>query len=412
MIDFVEREKYHTFPQSWESLHRAADQWVRQTSIIDDKRRSIVSRQLKVAMNSRQLSGTDVINYLDNGIPPYEIVRRLIVISRQSCHCEMTYKIFQKLGENYPLINDDLEDLFQMSHEMGDNDLAWRICTILKSRKALNDRLTNVWSISGEKRREYQFYPCSLQTAIDIIPTKNVLEHKFLVALVKVGGAIPQLLHSFGMLAKPSILKSASDLNGYRSTLESMDSVLWLKPLKSLSSENGDPFRSLPFAQSLPINSWTIVWSQLIDRIGISSWNWSPGWLKEKINDLVPRFTHQTDRRYMSKMSRWLRSLHPNQKSAWYEFVNSIRQLADERCLDLLIRFTSRLSLVMYQNNLEALVSLQEMRIDLEYLRSLEGWIISQQYSQLRRKLGFESRVPVPLSLQKKSYPLLSDSSH
>jgi hypothetical protein len=109
----------------------------------------------------------------------------------------------------------------------------------------------------------------------------------------------------------------------------------------------------------------------------------------------------QDMRRHSSKVAGWLKNLNPEQRSAWLDLTSLSRSLDDETARDAMAVFVTRLATIIYQNHVVALQSLQVMRANVNILWMLESWILSQEYQNVRKALGCESRIPVPNLLLK-----------
>lgn len=150
----------------------------------------------------------------------------------------------------------------------------------------------------------------------------------------------------------------------------------------------------------MPANAWSSIVVQLADRLGIYAWHWKLSFLQQQIDDLIPKLAYRQGlRAYSSKVARWLKGLTPEQRTSWQDIANVSKLLSDQQASDTMARFLCRMATVIYQNHFLALSSLRTMRADLPIVHDLEHWILSEDYSQMRQKLGMSSRVPIPVSL-------------
>lgn len=136
-------------------------------------------------------------------------------------------------------------------------------------------------------------------------------------------------------------------------------------------------------------------------RLGCAAWGWSVTFLHQQLEGLVPRLAQGQEARLPGKVGKWLRSLSPEQRKSWYDLITYSGRIREERGVELLGFMLMRLALIMNQNHYQAITSLHTMRAPVSMLRSLENFILSPEYSQIRRKQETNSKVPVPLALLK-----------
>ena len=161
-----------------------------------------------------------------------------------------------------------------------------------------------------------------------------------------------------------------------------------------------------PFMKSLPNNSWTWLTIFLSDYLGMYSWGWDLNILAEFVNRTSPAIDDQKSYKAESyRFMRWFRSLKPEQKKAWKVIALSAEKYSkrENKMMDYAVVFLCRLTTVILSNHHQALASLQQMRAPLVIIRSFENWLLSENYSIVRRDHQLENKVPVTSILKSES---------
>ncbi len=397
-------------PYTWRELHKAATSWVAKNHYLMEADRTRMLQQLRVAVDTDLVAQLDVDDYLDHAeSPPRAVLDNLQRLMAERGHAALESKIILKRAASAHLTNSDLDRLWHLACARQEHDLAWRVATVLKSRLALTPSVRHGWEISGEKRSQYPF-------VTDVAKNKSIVDAllkdfqpkaaRLCYACLHVGPVLPELLAILEPRASASRPVAAPEDSVEAQTEKLLDSIKWLAAPKKrfrFPGDSGVQHSTLPaFMQVLPANPWSHLAARLCDRMGISAWNFKLSRLGAQIVDLIPRLASRQDlRRHSTKVAKWLKDLSPEQRASWQDLAALSRAMDDKTAADALAMFVCRLATVMLPGHLQALTSLQAMRADAAIIWDCERFILSDAYSDSRRRLGVAHRVPVPNALQR-----------
>jgi hypothetical protein len=400
---------------SWTDLLHWTSDWVASSPLLvpDDKQRM----QLQISVNGEpsMVSPADIQNYLKfHPRAPYSILTRMESIA--TCHklpaLELTLVRCRAHLSHYR--NQDLAKVFQIARENREYDLAWRTCSVLASRLDLDPSLYSAWQISGENRKNYQILLPVVENIEACLQGFNLNEMKLCKAMIKAGSLIPEILAVTNKEIHSQKVKPAP-AGSIELTIDNrLNQIPWMPPLKKIyflgpKPENFPSLRIPPFAKRVPNNDWSLILLRLIDRLGIGVWNWRISEVVTALNSQLAFKLARTDhKRFSIKSSGFLRNTTLTQRAGLADFRLVGRDISDEDAALCLAKFLCRLTTSMYQNHIQALHSLQNMRAPLPILRDLETWTISPAYGQLRKSVGTVSCVPVPNVIDARTSPLKS----
>lgn len=396
---------------SWPSLLRWAAEWIAQSRTITVESRQCMLLQVSVAGDLSMISPADVRSYLKlNPSAPNHILVELESVARSHQDRDLEMSILRCRGLQTYLRNSDCIRIFQIARERRDYDLAWRVCTVLASRRALDEQILGSWQISGEQRKAYPIHSPRIETIEACLQGMSLHEVKLCRAIVKSGAMIPEIIASADKTMESFRVKSPASGSFEFQVDEKLNQIPWMPLQKKLyfhpgDVENPEALRVPAFAKRVPHNEWCTTLLKLIDRLGISSWNWRMSRLGSLLNSQIAFNISRADHRNFSlRSSRSTRSTTATQRAGLADLRFIAKALADEAAGLCLAKFVCRLSTAMYQNHFQALDSLQNMRVPLAVLRDLENWILSDSYSEVRKACGTASVVAVPAT----AYPASS----
>ena len=154
------------------------------------------------------------------------------------------------------------------------------------------------------------------------------------------------------------------------------------------------------FMEVLPKNLWSLLSLKLMERLGIYSWDWSLKRLGHNLDEVIPRPLTGKSEFMGSKISRWLRTLTPEQRSAWYELPVHIKKISQQRAHEIQALLVFRFAILLNQNHYGALTSLKAMRVPVKVMWAMENWLLSSAYSELRRYLKGSDRIVLPETIK------------
>jgi hypothetical protein len=286
-------------------------------------------------------------------------------------------------------VNQDLGRIWQLGAALKRYDLCWRVATVLKHRLVLNEQLERHWQICGERRRDFAILDLTEAHVRKLVHSFDGHERKLVEGILTVGPLIPELLASLHPqltpVKKPKALSEVED-----DVHNALDKMNWMPKPKKIYSPNPSGLwqPKPPFFSSLLDSKWSLLFVALAQRLGITAWDWQLSLLHHQIESIIPRMMRGAETPAQGKVGRWLRSLSPAQRKAWYELAQQSRRFDDEEAQGIMSRFLARLTTTLLEDHAQALQGLEKMRAPLHLRWDLEHWIVSDVYGELRRSLG------------------------
>lgn len=391
----------------WRVLHKTVYSWVAKSPFLIETERQKMLAQMRIAISSEFLVLGDVTDYLGaTERISLEVADHLLQLCREKKSLETELQVLNKRAMASHFTNAQLNRVWQIATLGANHDLAWRTASVINARGYLHPSVRHPWEISGEKRAAYPINTLNKKVVAVCVRGLPHAAQKIAWALINVGGQLPELLSCLDRGASVARVASYPNDSLERKAEEAINRLGWLPPLRKrykFSFDATSGHSKVPaFAQVLPANLWAIIVAHLAERLGINAFQWKMSFLHDQIIDLVPRMAGRQDlKRNSSKVAKWLKDLAPEQRSAWYDLAALSRAMDDDTARTALAVFVTRLATAIYQNHILALTSLQAMRADVEVIWMLESWILSDGYQAVRKDLGYESRVPVPMTLLK-----------
>ncbi len=377
-------------PLNWTQLHRNLLQWVSKTERLQEPSRVRLMLLVRLVGEGKDIDEQDVCNFLVQVAQPSpEVIKALESLARERNQWGLELFILDRKAQGLHYINQDLARTWQLGGALKRFDLCWRVATVLKHRMVLNEQLERHWQICGERRRDFAILELNEAQVRKVIQGFDGHERKLVEGLVTVGPLIPELLASLHPqltpIKKPKTLTEAED-----EIHNALEKITWMpKPKRFFSSNpSGMWHPKPPFFASLLDTKWSLLYVSLAQRLGITAWDWQLSLLHHQIESIIPRMMRGAETPSHSKVGRWLRSLTPAQRKAWYELAQQSRRFDDEEAQSIISRFIARLTTTLLQDHSLALQTLEKMRAPLRLRWDLEHWIVSEAYGELRRTLG------------------------
>ena len=384
---------------SWDKIHRELLHWAsRSPSIHEEHRKDLVSK-IRVVGHHLDVTETEIQQYIRSmEIPDFPIIDRMMTVIRKRNDLNSEMRLVQKKGELSHFTNQSLNRLWQISCINKKNDIAWRVGSLLYSRHALAKNVEGLWALSGEKRQEKR---------IRVIPAKNLInlyqdwpqrDREFAESFLLVAAKLPELLSFINKKVRPH-----KRLNSSKEDLK-FDELLvkspWLQQGKKVYSSHPEQLHVVkpPYADALPETPWTRIFANVTDRLGLNAWQWDITLLHDELESIIPRAQSGRESQGASRIGRWLRTLSPLQRKAWYKLFNASGQLGYEEACLILGKLVNRITTSIYQDHVDALDSVSRMEASLELRWDLERFIISDNYSVIREAMFSSSSFDVPQS--------------
>lgn len=377
-------------PIGWQTLHRALLQWIQKTERLNELQRVKISLAAKLVGESRDLSEQDISTYLLHvPMPSADVLGMLETIARERQQWGLELFILDRKAAIFHHTNQSLQRLWQLGAQLKRSDLCWRTATLLKARQVMNPDLDRHWGISGEKRRDFPIQDLNESHVKRIVQSFEGYERKLIESLLTVGPLVPDLLAGLHQHLVP--LKKSKDQSVAEEQAESaLDKASWLlTPKKMFSPNPSGLWQPKPiFFSNLIDSKWSMIFVGLAQRLGVTAWEWQLSLLNQQIENLVPKMTRGVEETATGKVGRWLRSLSPQQRKAWYEFAQMPKRFEDDKAQDVISRFLVRVATCMHQDHLQILKNLEKMRAPLRMRWDLENWIVSETYGEIRKALA------------------------
>ena len=264
--------------------------------------------------------------------------------------------------------------------------------------------MVHAWQVSGENRRSYPVRGIGPEMLTGLYGDLPADQRKICENLLKIGPRLPALL----AIGDKSLRSGRLPVSGPGEPGYLIDQALapmaWLhqnqKEWRLAGAGLHGAGRQPPGFINARGGLWEQLWVRLGERLGFHTWGWKFSLLSPVLDELLPGASRAMEGKGFSRLGRWLRSLSPDQRKAWYQLSPALKNLGDDEGTDLLVIMVNRIALLMVQDHFRALKSLQESRAPLPVLRSLEGFILSRTYTRMREQSGTLARVPIPVNLQ------------
>jgi hypothetical protein len=334
----------------------------------------------------------------------------LLKISRSRKSYAFELRLLNRRAELSHFRQQDLERVWQLSQDLVDPDLAWRVATIMQARHVLRAEVSHARDFCGVDKQDLLLdlpKATAKQLLLDTINSFPMADRPLLIFILYVGPSLPFLL---------KLLKPKAPLSGMPST-----QALSLMRAKLGGSLGTNCYERVPVLTGTAIGSGDIghqsthveqVVQIFANTYGVHSLGYSLMRLSDLIDD---RFPILTGKKYASvrcaKTNQWFEQLSKEGKSALLSLKGRLGDFPDAHCHFLLRSYILRLTLLFTQNHLGVLKIAQQDRLNLPILWELERFIASEEYGDLRRRNSWILNGPVPASLLRlSSITLKSDS--
>lgn len=392
-------------PYEWKELHKYGYSFTtKNTSLLElDRSRMLV--QLRICQHDQIVTTHDIESYLAQPYFPRssktspEILTRLLGLVSQ--HPKLEFQILLRRAAVTHLTNHDIDRIWHLGLKSMDSDLSWRCASIIKSRGYLAKQVQYAWNISGEKRSHYPIMLPTRPMALAAIKDFPPPTHRFLHALLLVGPLLPELLQildSKSTAHRPKSFPSGSLEHKMRLMLSK---IPWLPIPKKIyiycdGRSNMDQLTP-PFAKLLPANPWSNVLNYICESLGIYAWNWSLKNLGSRMSLLVTNIAHRQGlQKQPLQVTKWLRALTPEQRTAWQDLSSLSRTIPDSECSEALSLSVCRWATMILQNHSQALESLMQMKAPAAMIWDLEQFILSEVYGEVRSIMKTRSKIMIP----------------
>lgn len=403
------RKAVRDFTLTWEKLRSLTLGFIKSSHFqLPPKVADLAYTKLKVACEPPEISAKDIVEYLKicQNAPRWAL-ENLANVMAHSAYLPIELQIKIKLGQIGSYTNVELKKISWLASLCGQQDLSWRALAILASRHALPSEVESAWQICGETQDRFPLL------AVDSIEVDSCLlgftpeQARLVWAILKVGPLLPLLLsqhdddiewvtHSI-----PTMNKTQNNFKILLSDSSVLKPMLGFYRLKKngqwCSQEHMHPI----FVKTVEANTYSNCLFFIHYYLGINSWDGSLSCLADKLSRLNSRSRPMpvTDNSRSTQIGKWLRKLNQEQRSAWHDLNSLLPKLDHEEADTCLAIFCVRLSLLCCQSHYQALSALRQMKVALPIIWGLESFILSPNYSTVRKNRSQCHMMEVPSTI-------------
>lgn len=394
------RDEAHPMSLRWVDLHQAVKLHINRKLNVKDSEKTLLLGKIKVVGDEQELKDDDIDFYIDTlKYRNLSIVDRLQKLVRERGNQSLEIKILRRKAQLSHFTNSDLKQIWTLSRSLKEPDLAWRTATVLNQRGVLGETFLRAWDLSGERRLTHMLQPIPKNLLHILYHGWDADDKAFAESIILVAARIPELLAIVDQRFRPYRLDSNTPLD--KKFEKELTKYPWLQQGKKIYGSHPDQGLEamLPFAYRIPESPWVRVLLQVANRLGLNCWKWQLSRLSGSLGGLVPQILRHQEGDHTAKVGRWLRSLNPLERKAWYHLMATAERSNNDYGYSLLGRLTCRIAVTIYQNNSQALENLIEMECPLDIKWDIENFILSREYSDFRHKFGTASHFDIPDSL-------------
>ncbi|MEZ4741193.1 MAG: hypothetical protein R3B45_01900 [Bdellovibrionota bacterium] len=391
---------------TWNQVHTSLTAWLKQNNSLSSELKDRAFRQLSICKDYKNIPLETINEYLKTGerLTSDTLVNLEMAALYQNATNELLHILLEK-GQWLHFVNADLKKIREIALSKQNNDLAWRACSIMKSRKVLETNVSSAWEVSGENRKMYPITVPENNVLSVALTGFNQVEKKFCIAIIKSSNHIPTVIAKLNhaLLCQK---KKASAKGSYEARIESKlnQSPFFDEAKKGYIFTWQDEYTTAtklpPFAKRLPNNHWSQILTKVIERLGVECWNWKLSQLQKYLDEiLISQTPKELLRNYSTNSANAngsLKLLAGERKRAIADLKLLTKKLSEPEAAFCLAKFLCRLTTIMYPNHHLALSTIQNMRSPLPILWDLERWILSDEYGAFRKNCGLRSMVPFP----------------
>ena len=360
--------------------------------------KDLMNAQISLCKDDNKIKIVECEEYIKKiAKPRYQTIDRLLNISKAKGSPRLIQAVIGCLMRFSHMRNQDLHLLWEITNTYKNFDCAWRVATVLKTRRCLPKRVHHPWTVSGEMRKSYPFLQLSyddMEFAFDGFDNQY---SRLCLALLKVGYKVCDLIQYVDSSVNSSPYTIPPENSNEAMVLSAVKdlSILKLPQKKIGSGVNMFPGTSLPFfASSAAGTRWSTLVSIICETLGLTAINNDLRKL-EKYTKIVSSAQSSCDAYKYGKPNKWFKSLTHAEHTAWADLTNIMRRVDLDNARNYLGKFVVRLCIMINPNHYEALISLQNMGVPLAILRDLETFIVSESYSQFRDGKEILSTTPI-----------------
>lgn len=390
---------------TFDLLKQAGLAFIKSDTRFSQKEKSLIITQLHLSDGDQKIRLRACEDYILNSpTPRFEILERILEVATDKKVTSLILSTIDCIAKHFSIRNKDLTCLWSVACHYKQFDLAWRIATVLNARQALNERIFYSWSVSGENRSTYSVQAIG-RDASELVSKQFSDDHaRIFNALLRVGHKIPSLAVSI-LGGKITAAKTPG-----KDSLEGriVEEVLLLGELNLPSKLVSNALNTLlgarvpAFSNTVPVGRWSVFVSLLCDVMG---YNAIDGDFK-KLARIVEVTSNLVSRRASKAVDyahalKWYKSLDHDEKILWLDMSSIVRKINLHDLEQPFIVYILTLAILAVPSHHDALRTIQHMELPIAVLRSLERFVVSDDYTAYRAKQGLAITVPVPSTIDR-----------
>lgn len=352
------------------------------------------------------LSETHLKKYIEFTKKPSSLTLEKCLRMSQTRHSfSLEENIWNLILKVKTLTNKDLLRMFYVFSKQCKPDTCWRIATILVFRNADYNNLLKAWKNSPENRNHFSLCIPEPNSFVKSITSSNK-EYLVFQKLLEVGPLLEELfpykvrkpVHS------PDLTLEKSNYDN--ELLEKFNTYFFKTYGKKMESnsvilQKDIEIHQLPeTTRALPRNQWLHTFIRVSQFYGLIYLNWNLGNFLDITSHIKENQFGDSDansRFYFN--TKLFANLKAYQREALRKLIDLTYSLPIHEKKSLLLRFANVCTTLIYPNHIMALNTAAQMGQTLDQTRHLEKFLISSEYSQLRRYYNIENQNVIPTSL-------------
>lgn len=338
--------------QSWKLLLSSLQNW----TLTRDQANLVIllDLQLMIIDQAHEMTPQQIQTYLDLSVNDcLKSIETLINAAEFEEQPDLLLRLELKRLQLRPVTNDELSRLQSIAISTGDETLAAKTATVLKSRGALNPGAHNMWLVSEENKLHYNMQVLSSDVIRNCLSRFDKKTRDLCFFFFRYGEDFLKLTQKPGeILSYDSLVHSARPLNDHLSYL----------PMQIVNCDQ---------------NAWTDLLVDLIRCSRVADWNWNLSEAFKRIGDKKNKFNSQySAEKFDPALASLLVELSPAEVQLWQKVFQNMEDFDAQEFKEVFLLFLSKIAISVYPAHFQALNSIKEMNFSLKLIRQIEAWVI------------------------------------
>ena len=221
----------------------------------------------------RVLTEASIRRYIKNlSKPSLHILDKIqkAIVKRDDPTLELNIIEAKSLVGSYS--NKDLSRIWVLSNRLKTYDRSWRVATTVYSRGVLSESITQIWKLSGERRREYPVKTVSIQSIDLIMHDFSKEEKSFIKSLIHIGTQLGELFYSLDDKVKS--LRKTYPSKRVENVWNILDQSKWILSNKRRYSRTDGVYTKPSMMHHLGDSDWSLVMMTYAEKLGLNLFGW------------------------------------------------------------------------------------------------------------------------------------------